>query len=185
MKEPDGARGPVFETTVTYLEMTDRPELRRADLPQGFAIDREPRIDLGLYRELYRLVGDPWLWFERKKLDDDELRAVVHDPRVELLVLREGGAGVGLAELDLRSPPDVELVYFGVAPRLIGRGVGRAFFDAVLEAAWAPGIERFWLHTCTLDHPRALPFYLDAGFEPYRTERQTVVDPRTQPFWNR
>jgi len=35
-----------------------------------------------------------------------------------------------------------------------------------------------WLHTCTYDHPRALPNYQRAGFEPYKQETQVVDDPR-------
>lgn len=185
MKSAD-TRERLIETTVTHLELVRRPDRRRFELPRGFAIQREPEIDIGEYRDLYRRIGDPWLWFERKKLDDRELRAIVHDPRVDIRVLRdERGVGVGLAELDLRSPPDAELAYFGLVPELIGRGVGRAFFDAVVETAWDAGIARFWLHTCTLDHPRVLEFYRRAGLEPFKTEQQIVVDPRTQSWWDR
>jgi hypothetical protein len=36
--------------------------------------------------------------------------------------------------------------------------------------AWALGPNRVWLHTCTLDSPRALPNYKARGFEAFRTE---------------
>jgi hypothetical protein len=32
------------------------------------------------------------------------------------------------------------------------------------------GPRRFWLHTCTKDHPAALPNYLKAGFAVYKEE---------------
>ena len=32
------------------------------------------------------------------------------------------------------------------------------------------GVGRFWLHTCTKDHPAALPNYLKAGFAIYKEE---------------
>ena len=32
------------------------------------------------------------------------------------------------------------------------------------------GTRRFWLHTCTKDHPAALPNYLRAGFVIYKEE---------------
>ena len=34
-----------------------------------------------------------------------------------------------------------------------------------IEKAWSHGPERIWLHTCELDHPAAMPMYLEAGFE--------------------
>lgn len=34
--------------------------------------------------------------------------------------------------------------------------------------AWSYGPNRFWLHTCTKDHPAALPHYLKAGFAIYK-----------------
>ena len=39
--------------------------------------------------------------------------------------------------------------------------------------------ERVWLHTCTLDHPAALPNYLHRGFSPTRTESYTATIPPT------
>ena len=44
--------------------------------------------------------------------------------------------------------------------------------------AWRPGIERFWVHTCTLDSPAALGFYIKAGFTPFAREVETFADPR-------
>ena len=47
-----------------------------------------------------------------------------------------------------------------------------------LQRAWAKGIARVWVHTCTLDHPRALGFYRAAGFTPYKRTVETFDDPR-------
>jgi len=35
------------------------------------------------------------------------------------------------------------------------------------------GPKRVWLHTCTLDHPAALPNYQKAGFAIYKEEMIT------------
>ena len=40
--------------------------------------------------------------------------------------------------------------------------------------AWAMAPTRVWLHTCTLDHPNAVPNYRARGFVPYRTETYEV-----------
>jgi hypothetical protein len=43
-----------------------------------------------------------------------------------------------------------------------------------VETAWSAGPSRVWLHTCTLDHPSALPNYRKRGFRPVRTEQYEV-----------
>jgi hypothetical protein len=34
------------------------------------------------------------------------------------------------------------------------------------------------VHTCTLDHPAALAFYIRSGFHPYRRAVEVADDPR-------
>ena len=47
-----------------------------------------------------------------------------------------------------------------------------------LRRAWARPIGRFWVHTCTLDHPAAVAFYVRSGFVPFRREVEVADDPR-------
>jgi hypothetical protein len=48
-----------------------------------------------------------------------------------------------------------------------------------LQAGWSEaGVERMWVHTCTLDSPGALAFYIKAGFVPYRRQVEAFPDPR-------
>jgi hypothetical protein len=35
-----------------------------------------------------------------------------------------------------------------------------------------------WVHTCTLDHPAALGFYIKSGFTPFHRAIETFADPR-------
>jgi hypothetical protein len=46
--------------------------------------------------------------------------------------------------------------------------------SSAVRDAWALAPSRVWLHTCTLDHPNALPNYLARGFTPYRKETYEV-----------
>src|SRR5207249_5531870 len=67
-----------------------------------------------------------------------------------------------------------EIAYFGIVVREFGRGFGKHLLSCAVRDAWALGPRRVWLHTCTLDHPNALPNYLARGFTPYRTETYEV-----------
>jgi hypothetical protein len=46
-----------------------------------------------------------------------------------------------------------------------------------VQEAWRFGAARVWLHTCTLDSPRALPNYLARGFQAFKEEWYTADVP--------
>ena len=54
----------------------------------------------------------------------------------------------------------------------------RWLMNRALEKVWQRPLSRFWVHTCTLDHPRALNFYRAQGFVPYARAIETFTDPR-------
>lgn len=162
---------------VTYLEMrspADQPviwsplSLHRVDVPQ-------PEH----YRDLFRLIGGPWLWFSRLTLDDAHLAEIIQHPKVELYSVRdENDREVGMIELDFREPHECELAFIGLIPELSGKGHGRWLLAEALKRAWREGVDRVHVHTCTLDHPAALSAYRRAGFTPYRRAVERFPDPR-------
>jgi GNAT superfamily N-acetyltransferase len=166
-------------TVVTTLEMTRRPAPRPfPDRPLRLVDWRTP--DLANYRELFRRIGAPWLWYSRLAMDDAKLAAIVHDPAVTIhAAVDRAGIEVGMLELDFRHPGACELSYFGFVPELAGQGHGKWLMTHALTRAWRPGVTRVWVHTCTLDHPRALGFYRAQGFTPVKRTLETFPDPRT------
>jgi len=163
---------------VTFLEMTDPPELRMPVPPPRVSLRAVKDPDPVAYRELFRLVGGDWLWFSRLKLTDDALLAILKDPNVDFFILDRDGEPKGILELDRRQPPDIELAFFGIARDLIGQGAGRFLMQSALEKVWTHKPRRFHLHTCTLDHPRALEFYTSFGFKAYKRAIEVADDPR-------
>lgn len=162
---------------VTYLVMDQRP-VAGPPLSSPLTLDRWRNPDLGKYRALFRRVGGPWLWFSRLIMDDGVLAAIVHDPGVEVHAVVDGGDAVGLLELDMRAPGTCALAYVGLVPSFTGRGHGRWLLATALDLAWRPNVRRVTVHTCTLDHPAALPAYLRAGFVVERRAVETFPDPR-------
>lgn len=164
---------------VKYLEMVTPPGPAAGPAPPGVEIVRVEEVDLEDYRRLYRRVGDPWNWFMRRRLDDDGLRYILEESRHELLHLVADGEVVGFAELDYRNLPDVELEYFGLVPEQIGRGLGGWFLGAVIADVWSRQVDRFWLHTCEFDHPRAVEVYESRGLRIYDIADEAVPSPDT------
>ena len=74
----------------------------------------------------------------------------------------------------VRDDDSVELAYFGIVAAEFGRGFGKHLLSCAVRDAWALRPSRVWVHTCTLDHPNALPNYVARGFVPYKTEEYEV-----------
>jgi GNAT superfamily N-acetyltransferase len=159
------------EVEVTHLEMRSPPARAPIVFPPGVAVVHAKKPTLSFYRFLYDAVGSGWLWVDRKRLSDPELAEIVHDPKVEVHVLWVDGSPAGYAELDLRLAPEIELAYFGLMPEYFGRGFGKLFLGWAIDEAFRRNTPRFWVHTCTLDHPAALPNYQRCGFAITRRER--------------
>jgi GNAT superfamily N-acetyltransferase len=166
-------------TVVTHLEMRAPPGKTEArEGIAGVAVRHVQAPDLGWYRDLYRRVGADWLWFSRLRMSDAALAVIIRDPAVSVYALGNGGTDEGLLELDFRSPGACELAFFGLTAGLIGRGAGRHLMQHAVAEAWRRPIGRFWVHTCTLDHPGALKFYQRSGFTVVRQQIEVADDPR-------
>jgi len=162
---------------VTHLEMTARPALRR-DPAGAWTLRRVEMPPLDWFRDLYRRVGEEWLWISKIRMPDAELAAIIQSPLMEIYALAHEGRDEGLLELDFREPGQCEFVSFGLTEKLVGIGAGRWLMNRALELAWSRPVDRVWLHTCTFDHPAALAFYQRSGFRPFRRQVEVVTDPR-------
>lgn len=159
-----------IDVTRTYLEMTSPGELAgSAAPPDGVRLERVEHCPLGFFRFLYAEVGKQYYWRDRLTWSDEQIIEYLNGP-VWVWVLYQGGAPGGYFELKRHEDGSIEVAYFGLMPHAVGRGLGTLLLTRAVEEAWALGTNRVWLHTCTLDHPAALPNYLKRGFKQVRTE---------------
>ena len=159
---------------VTFLEMESPPPPALSPAAP-LTMARWEAFDPERYRDLFRRVGGRWLWFSRLAMSDAELAAragEVHEVR------DTKGGSAGMIELDFRSEGVCAILFLGLVPALAGRGHGAWLFAETLQRAWAPGVERVTVHTCSLDHPAALPAYLRAGFVARSRAFESFPDPR-------
>ena len=171
---PDGKLAAV----VTYLEMGE-PPAALAIPPSPLRLERVERPAPSAYRDLFRRVGSPWLWFSRLVMPDADLAAILDHPAVELFEVRDGDDAVGMLEFDRRDDGACELSFVGLVPEYSGKGHGRWLLAEAVSRAWTGhGICRVHVHTCSLDHPAALAAYRRAGFVAVRRAVETFIDPR-------
>ena len=171
-------------TVVTYLEMHAPGMVTDIPFPDGVVARRETCTPED-YRALFRDIGAPWLWSSRLELPRDDLAVILQHKDVATWIVRRAQTPIGLVEVDHRTGGDAELAYFGLIRSETGRGLGAPMMSLAQSCAFARPIGRFFVHTCTLDDPRALAFYQKAGFTPYKRAVETFLDPRITGLYDR
>lgn len=161
---------PTVRVHRTYLQLPSPEGLRPGRAVAGVAWERLAPCTPAAYRRLYQEVGQRWYWTDRAAWSDEQLARHLARPDIGVWVLRTEGEVAGWVELERHSDGAIEIVYFGLRPAFIGRGLGGEMLTRAVRTAFAEGATRVWLHTCSLDSPMALPNYLARGFVAYREE---------------
>jgi GNAT superfamily N-acetyltransferase len=153
----------------TYLEIDDPAAVRPARPPRldGVEVARVQPPDGELSRWFYVEVGTPHRWIDNLGRSAIEWQAWAE--QVETWIATVDGARAGYYELHETDGESVELAYFGLLPHAQGQGLGGHVLTHALRRALTKR-PRVWVHTCTLDGPRALPNYKARGLREFRTE---------------
>lgn len=155
-----------------YLEMNSKEELTEVNSNNELSIIEAEIDDFRLNKFLYQHVGEPWGWVDKLTLPDDVWVSYVENPGLRTWVAYYRGAIAGYFELCKADNGDVEMVYFGLLEKFIGKGFGGYLLSEAIKKAWHEcEARRVWLHTCTLDHPSALHNYQARGFKVYKKEQ--------------
>src|SRR5512138_1405087 len=139
-----------MSVTVWYLEMLSPDALRpkRIDDPRLRILEATtPQWEFN--RFLYLTVGQDWSWNDKRGWTDEQWRSYVGSPLLRTFVAYMDGSPAGYFELHRDEADGVEIIYFGLLPRFIGRGLGGHLLTVALEEAWKIGPKRVWVHTCS------------------------------------
>lgn len=158
--------------TTYYLEMHSLAELKEVAKPDNFEIAEAEIKDFRVNRFLYQWVGEPWSWQDKLALTKADWQHYAESDALRTWLASYRGSLAGYYELQQQDAGEVELIYFGLAPKFIGKGLGGYLLMHAIQSAWHwPGTQRVWVHTCTLDHRNALSNYQARGFTLYKTEQ--------------
>src|SRR2546423_8361217 len=128
-----------LDDVITYLEMKTRPVLPRIPAPHvKLALIRVENCTVSFYRYLYETVGTPWLWYERRLLDDETLAAQITKDTTEIFVLYVGGAPAGYFELDAADQRETQPAFFGLIPEFTRRRPRPFLLPAALDRTRTP-----------------------------------------------
>lgn len=171
VRNVDASTPGAVEVTTWHLEMTDPADLREARAPQvdaEFLIAERPTVAYA--RWLYDYIGEPWHWTDRHQWTDEEWADFVLADGYHLATCLVGGVPSGYVEC-VNIDGDVEIRSFGLAVDVHGLGLGGWFLAQSIEYGFSlEAAHRVWLHTCTLDGPKARANYEARGFRLFKTE---------------
>ncbi len=159
----------------TYLEMREPAALRpaRVDDPT-IRVDHAADCFPALWRFLYSEVGRKYRWVDRLGWTDERIRSHIENDAVSIWEMMVKGTLAGYFELQRDADDGIEIAYFGLFDEFTGRGLGGHLLTVAAETAWRMTSHRVWLHTCSLDHPAALPNYIKRGFTLFKTEEYSL-----------
>ena len=165
-------------TLVTYLALEPVVRLHTVAPRHDVHFEQVNGQFYDRYRDIFRKIGAPWLWFSRLAMAQAEVEAILDDPAIFAFIVTQSGRDIGLCEIDCRHPQEAELAYLGLTPEACGQGFGKIMLDHALECTTRNNIGRIIVHTCQMDDPRALGFYRACGFLPYQLALEVMDDPR-------
>jgi GNAT superfamily N-acetyltransferase len=119
---------------------------------------------------LYETVGHQWSWTDKYDWSDQRWKDYAEAKELSTWVAYLGEEPVGYFELQQQNSGRVEIAYFGLFPKHIGKGFGGYLLSEAIKSAWALGASKVWVHTCSLDHPSALKNYQARGMKLFKTE---------------
>lgn len=162
------------DLTVWHLQMEDASALNAKSQPEELQLREAEIKQYQLNRFLYQLVGQAWAWNDKNSWSDAMWRDYAEADNLRTWVAWCQGAPAGYFELGRQSDGAVEICYFGLAGKFIGRGFGGYLLSAALEQAWQWQASRVIVNTCSLDHPSALANYQARGMVIYKTETNSA-----------
>lgn len=153
--------------------MTAPSQLVAAALVPGLTL--EP-VDYGspVIPDILARIGAAYHWKSASRTEREWADWFAEHPDRTFWLLSFEGEPAGMLTCDLHPGDDAEIVTFGLVPEFVGKGLGGFALTLGIRQAWAlaPSVTRVWLHTSTLDHPRALPNYHRRGFRTFKTEQR-------------
>lgn len=156
---------------IYYLEMNSPEELVAKKDALGLMVNEAQIDQFRVNKFLYQLIGEQWQWQDKLTLSDQDWEDYVSSPNLRTWIAYFQGSIAGYFELN--HDPELghtEIVYFGLAPQFIGKGLGGYLLSQAINNAWEiSGTNRVWVHTCSLDHKSALLNYQARGFKLYKT----------------
>ena len=156
-----------------FLEINSVKNLKRSNIPgSNFKIIQVSPPDFQLNKFFYKQIGEKYRWIDRLVWEDKQWIEFVENSKVKTFILKDSDNMVGFYETihDI-TKNHAEIAYFGILEEYFGKKCGGYLLSEAIANLFEDGINRVWLHTCSLDHKNALKNYLARGMKIFKSEK--------------
>lgn len=160
------------EISRKYLEIKSIKDLSEGEYPgKEYSINLIDKTDFQLNKFLYKQIGKKYHWIDRLEWIDQKWMNYVSNKNLLTFVLKNKEGVVGYFELIIHyNKKEIEIAYFGILEEYFGKKLGGYLLSEAIKKSFSLGVNRIWLHTCSLDHENALKNYLSRGMKIFKAE---------------
>ena len=155
-----------------YLEIKSIKDLRESKYPgKEYNLNLIEKDNFQLNKFLYKQIGKKHRWIDRLEWTDQKWIEYVSNKNLLNFILKKKEDVVGYFELVVHhDKKEIEIAYFGILEEYFGQKLGGYLLSEAIKKSFSMGINRVWLHTCSLDHDNALKNYLSRGMKIFKEE---------------
>ena len=156
-----------------YLEIRSLQELNEVSpLSDDYYVELLDPINFQLNKFFYKSIGQKHQWIDRLIWSETQWINYVSNSKVKTYIFKYKKDLAGFFELIFHSEKnEIELAYFGLLEEYQNKKLGSYLLSQAIKKSFSKNIDRFWVHTCSLDHKNALNNYIARGMKTFKTEK--------------
>ena len=160
------------EVQRNYLEIKSIQYLNEVIKPnEDCSLDLLEPINFQLNKFFYKNIGKKHQWIDRLIWTESQWINYVSNKNVKTYVFKFKNDLAGFFELISHGKKkEVEIAYFGLLEEFQNKKLGSYLLYQAIQKSFNLGIDRVWVHTCSLDHKNALHNYIARGMKIFKTE---------------
>ena len=162
----------IIKVDRNYLEINSIKELNNSKKPTEHCnLQLIDPPDFQINKFFYKQIGKAHRWVDRLSWDEKIWIDYVEDSKVKTFVLQDKEDLIGYFEQIFHvEKKSCEIAYFGILKEHYGKKYGGFLLTEAIKNSFINGIEKVWVHTCSLDHKYALKNYQARGMKIFKSE---------------
>jgi len=155
-----------------YLEINSIKDLKASKIPnENCKLSLIDPPDFQLNKFFYKRVGKEYRWVDRLVWEDSQWIDYVKNSKVKTYILKDSENLVGYFEIIFNyEKKQSEIAYFGILREYFGKKYGGYLLSEAIIKSFVIGIDKVWVHTCSLDHKNAIKNYQSRGMKIFKSE---------------
>ena len=162
----------IIKVERNYLEINSLEDLNYSEKPNEHCnIKLIDTPDFQINKFFYKQIGKDHRWIDRLVWDDQKWIQYVENSKVKTYILQDEEELVGYCEKIFHyEKKNCEIAYLGILKEYYGKKYGGYLLTEAIKNSFIDGIEKVWVHTCSLDHKNALKNYQSRGMKIFKSE---------------